>query len=247
MYEIHRGGSAPHSSARDELHVVSWNIEHGVSYRSAARHLSGHPALSGASIILVQEMDREGVAHLADELAMTWAYASGGPHTKTGRDFGNAVLARWPIVEAKAVPLPHRARILGENRLAVQASVDLGDTVLTAWSVHAEVSTLPFRRQVEQYFALSTAVSKVEGHRIVGGDFNTVTRRNIDALSGAMATAGVLRATNEVGPTFSRFGRPFELDHLFVSGFHTIAAGTPGVLDASDHAPIWATFRQKGV
>lgn len=247
MYEIHRGGRASNAPVPDRLHVVSWNIEHGIGYRQAARHLRSHSELSNPSIIFVQEMDLEGVAHLGDQLDMEWAYASGGPHAKTSRDFGNAVLSRWPVIGAKSVALPHRARILGENRLAVQATIALDDAILTTWSVHAEVSTLPFRRQVEQYRALTKVVAGIRGPRLIGGDFNTVTRRNIRALTDAMADAGVTRATADVGPTFHRFGRSFELDHLFSCGFSTTAAGTTGVLDASDHAPIWATFHSKGV
>lgn len=239
MYEIHRGGNAPRSSIPGNLHVVSWNIEHGLRHREAAQHLKQHADLSGASIILVQEMDEAGVAHLASELDMAWAYASGGPHSKTGRHFGNAVLSRAPIIEASTIALPHRARVLGENRLAVQATIEFAGTTVTAWSVHAEVSTLSFRRQVEQYSALARAVSSVGGPRLVGGDFNTVTRRNIRALTTAMLEAGVERATADVGPTFRRFGRRFVLDHVFCGGFVASAAGSPGVLDASDHAPVW--------
>lgn len=241
---VQSGGSGERCDTQPGLlRVVTWNIELGERIDQAIAALTTLPGLVDADVVLLQEMGSEGTAQIADALGFDWVYASGGPHSKTGREFGNAVLSRWAIERAAVTPLPHQALIMGEFRFGLRASINLADTTLDAWSVHAEISTLPFRRQVAQYEAIARATEDSSADmKIVGGDFNTATTRNVRMLMHRMAAVGATFTSVEVGDTFERFGRAFKLDHLFNVGMYPESAGTTGLLDASDHAPVWARF-----
>lgn len=229
------------------LRVVTWNIELGERIDHAIEALTNTPGLVDADVLLLQEMSSDGTARIAEALGFNWVYASGGPHSKTGREFGNAVLSRWKIDRAAIVPLPHKAMILGEFRFGIRASIDLAGATLDAWSVHAEVSTLPFRRQIVQYETIASATGDSAAEmQVIGGDFNTASLRNVRMLMHRMSAAGATFSSVEVGNTFERFGREFKLDHIFNIGMQTESVGTPGKLVASDHAPVWARFTTFG-
>ena len=166
----------------------------------------------------------------------------------TDRPFGNAILARGNVGEAQAVGLPYPGRFLGlRSRVAVQSAVTVepldgdGPHDLMVWSVHAEIPTLPHRLQVAQYREVAETVA-ASGHprSIVGGDFNTASKRSIRGLVSSMERAGMARVLPAGQKTFRRFGRFFELDHLFASGFTIVDSGYSRDHDASDHDPVWA-------
>lgn len=243
----HVSGLTPSSdSTLPELRVVTWNIEHGQLVDAAVEQLTTNPHLSNADVVLLQEMDDEAPAEIADALGMTHKYFAGCTHSGTGKPFGNAVLARGVITECEVVPLPHLARIMGQRRTAVRGTVQLdrlpGDVGI--WSVHAEVSTLPHRRQMAQYTTVANAVAASSNTRtIVGGDFNTASSRSVRALVDAMASAGTERVNRTTGHTFTRFGRGFELDHIFTREFECVDVGVVRGHLASDHDPVWAVVR----
>ncbi len=56
--------------------VVSWNIEMGVQTERAALELRGHDELSGADVVLLQEVDAPGAALIAERLEMHFGYAA---------------------------------------------------------------------------------------------------------------------------------------------------------------------------
>ncbi len=227
--------------------MVTWNIEHGEAVEAAIHQLTTNPNLADADLVLLQEMDDEGPAQIAEALGMTHRYFAGCTHTGTGRPFGNAILARGTILDCEAIVLPHLARILGQRRTAVQGTVRLdrfGGEPLVVWSVHAEVSTLPHRRQVAQYHTVADAVAASNAKRaLVAGDFNTASPRSLRALIAAMASVEAERANADAGRTFTRFGRGFELDQIFTRGFDVVEVGVVHDHDASDHDPVWATLR----
>ena len=229
------------------MRVVTWNIEHGLGIDAAIDALTTHEHLKDADLVLLQEMDDEGPAQVADVLGLDHQYRAGCRHTGTGRPFGNAILARGTVGEPTVIQLPHLARILGQRRVAVQASValdlDTGPVAIDAWSVHAEVSTLPHRRQVAQYREVADSVLDTEAHpALVAGDFNTASGRSVRGLVENMARAGMRRANAASGRTFTRFGRGFELDHIFVKGLEIVDAGVVNDHQASDHDPVWAVL-----
>jgi endonuclease/exonuclease/phosphatase family metal-dependent hydrolase len=224
------------------IRVVSWNIQFGIEVDAAANALVGHPNLRDADIILLQEMDEVGVAHLAGSLALNYVYASPGLHQQSGRHFGNAVLSPWPIGEPDVISLPHKAGVRGQSRLLVKTRVDLGPHVIDAASVHTEVPSMSSTKRLRQYDEIAGVAHRRAGPLIVGGDFNTVTRRGIRALTERMGVVGAVRVSAGAGPTLRRSGKEFALDHIFARGLPGVATGVVHGNDASDHRPLWVVL-----
>ena len=223
----------------ETLRVVTWNIQFGIGAESAAFSLSTHPALRRADIVLLQEMDEVGTALIAERVGMHYVFAAASTHPKSGRDFGNAILSPWPITDAAVVDLPHKSAVQGQPRIAVAATVSAGPHVIDTCSVHTEVPTLRSAKRKEQVETIVANTGWTSDMLLIGGDFNTVSRRGIDVAVERMATIGAERVSADAGPTLRRGGREFTLDHVFARGLHPLDTGVVAGLDASDHRPLW--------
>lgn len=226
------------------VRIVSWNIQYGIEVGRAAAELLERPETSGVDVLLLQEMDESGTATIADALGANYAYTSPGPHAHTGRDFGNAVVTKWPIRRSAEIPLPHQSPVGGQPRSATHALVGVGDLDVGVYSVHTEVPSLRLARRIEQFDTVAADVVR-RGHRrvVVGGDFNTVTTRGAKALAASMSAAGLTRVSAEDSLSYRRLGRDMMLDHVFGVGFDVVEAGVVAPTEASDHLPIWVELR----
>ena len=209
------------------IRVVSWNIRFGIEVDAAIDELVEVDDLADADVLLLQEMDEVGVERIAAALDADHVFSSVAVHRRSGRDFGNAIVSRWPISDAASVPLPHVAPVSGHPRAAARARVRIGDRELLAYSAHTETPALRLRRRVDQFRRIADDVGHERAAEVVvGGDFNTVTSRGVEALTRTMATAGLRRASDEADPTFRRAGREVPLDHLFVGGYTPTSSGS---------------------
>ncbi len=222
------------------MRVVSWNIQYGIEAALAASEIDAAPEMRDFDVLLLQEMDEPGTVTIAEALGANYAYSSAGPHANTGRDFGNAVVTRWPIRRSAEVPLPHRASVSGQPRSATHAVVGVGEHELSAYSVHTEIPSLRLARRVEQF---ATVARDANRHAIdlvvVGGDFNTVTPRGVRALVDTMRSVGLEKVSSVTAPSYRRGGRDLILDHVFAAGFAGSTSGVVHGTTASDHAPVW--------
>jgi len=226
------------------VRIVTWNIQFGIGAEGAGSALQRHDALSGADIVLLQEMDEKGTALIAEMVGLNYVFAAASIHPKSGRDFGNAVLSPWPLSNAAIVNLPHKSSVQGQPRIAVRATASVGPHLIDTCSVHTEVPSLSSPKRREQFATIASAIEKWNSEMLViGGDFNTVTRRGIGAVVDRMATIGAVRASTDAGTTLRRGGREFTLDHVFARGLMPLDAGVVTGLDASDHRPLWVQFR----
>lgn len=231
----------------DELLVVSWNVQYGIEVDRAAQVLSSDPALRAADIILLQEMDEIGTEQIARSLDLNFGYFAATIHPNTGRKMGNAVLAPWPLRDHGVVALPHKSALRGQDRVAVHAAVDIAELRLRACSVHTEVPTLSSAKRLRQVAGIGHAASEwEEDPLIIGGDFNTVTRRGINAVSARLEAIGAHRMSSQAGPTLRRAGRDFTLDHIYARSIVGRSSGVVDARGASDHHPIWARFTHDG-
>ncbi len=223
------------------MRVVSWNIELGRKVDEAATELRTRDELAAADIVLVQEMDPDGVARLAELMEMDFRYEWTDHHPFTKAPFGNAVLSRWEMGPAIAVPLPHSVPLAGVGRCAVMATVSVDGSKVQAASVHLETAILPLRLRMAQ---VATMVDRLADGTpeplVVGGDFNTASIRSVRRTDAAMADAGLIRLTSAGTPTFRRFNREFTLDHLYGEGVKVRDSGVLPDAEGSDHFPIWA-------
>jgi endonuclease/exonuclease/phosphatase family metal-dependent hydrolase len=223
-----------------ELVIVSWNIHFGEAVETALVELEQANSEERIDVLLLQEMDQDGTATLAAALGMNYVYFPASIHSHHRRNFGNAVLSRWPIVESNKLILPYRNPKNGQMRIAVRAVLAVNGVRLPVYSVHTETYWLgPIARR-GQIAALAEALAAEPGPVIVGGDFNTLTQRSVRRLHDQLNAVGLVAAgageTVRMGP----FG--FMLDHIFTRGFSvdssTIAADTA----ASDHLALTATL-----
>jgi endonuclease/exonuclease/phosphatase family metal-dependent hydrolase len=239
--EIHSGSFAHIGrAAPTELLVVSWNVQFGVKAQAAADALLSSSQLQGADILLLQEMDEQGTALIAEALGLDYVYVAASVHPQTGRNFGNAVLSPWPLTDPGVVTLPHKSALQGQPRQVVHATANLGEYRLRAASVHTEVPTLSSPKRLRQFAAIGDVANAWERDALViGGDFNTLTRRGVAAVSARLAPIGARRVTHGAGPTLRRGGREFSLDHIFARSLTPRSCGVVAGLDASDHRPLW--------
>lgn len=231
------GSPPPHIEPQrlsDTLRIVSFNIEYALRVDSALAVLRSEPELRGADILLLQEMDAPATRYIARALGMWFVYYPATLHLRHKRDFGNAVLSRWPIVEDKKIMLPHNARLIGTARTATAATVRIADTDVRVYSAHlgtyANITGAQRRAQLQAILDDARPYSRV----VLGGDMN-------DPAVGAVARAGGYAWPTQEGPRTAAVGR---LDHIFLRGLFipdSAASGTVlNVREASDHRPIWA-------
>ena len=217
------------------LRVVTFNIEYAIAIDSAIGLLKHDPALRGADVILLQEMDEPGTRGIAEALGMQYVYYPATVHPVIKRDFGNAILSRWPIVEDEKIILPHNGWWRKTERAAVAATVQVGTQRIRIYDVHfamvTEQSPGHRRSQAEAVIADSRlGWDKV----IVGGDLNDA------GLGELFADSGFTWPTQGEMPTRSEW----RFDHIFLKGFDLAAGSSSGVVGdvhgASDHKAVWA-------
>jgi endonuclease/exonuclease/phosphatase family metal-dependent hydrolase len=221
----------------DTLRIVSFNVAFAVEIDSAIALLRGEPALRDPDVLLLQEMDDAGTRRIADAMGMAYVYYPALFHLRTKRDFGNAVLSRWPITADVKLILPHRSWYARTHRIATVATIQVGATSIRVYSTHlgtlADVG--PGSRRDQLRAILADAAS--HRHAIVGGDMNS-------GSVGRVARDAGFAWITEKGPSTTRLGR---WDHLFLKGLAVAGDGATGtVLDvrgSSDHRPIWALVK----
>jgi endonuclease/exonuclease/phosphatase family metal-dependent hydrolase len=216
------------------IRVVTFNVEFARHVDRAITLLRSSAALRGADVITLQEMDAPGARRIAEALSMSYVYYPASVAPETGRDFGNAILSRWPIVADAKIVLPHLARFRRSERIATAATILVGGAPLRVYSVHLEtpVQLGPGSRrdQARAVLADADAYARV----VVGGDMNS------RGIGKQFRAAGFLWPT-EHNP---RTHLIFNWDHIFFKGLGPADGMTSGVVrdtvGASDHRPVWA-------
>ncbi len=224
----------------DRLKVVTYNVCQGRNVEAAIEELRASEPLQGADIILLQEMDEAGTEHIARELGHNYVYYPASVPFLQGRNLGNAILARWPLTQTHKLILPYRHPAIRQSRIAVRATVAVGNWDVVVYSVHVEVHFTSTKHRQAQISALVQDIGPGGGPVILGGDFNTITRRGIRGMSGQFARIGMVRASEGSGPTIGVLGVwTAATDHIFTRGFQVLAAGAVDTARASDHFPVW--------
>lgn len=227
----------------DSILAVTYNIREGKAVAEAGDALMNSESLKEADIVLLQEMDESGVDEIARLLNANYVYYP-AYQRRTDRNVGNAILTRWPISDERKVILPGRHPVTGQIRIAACATVEIGNVSVSVYSVHTETYSTMASHRKEQVAALVKDIGPGASPVIVGGDFNTVSKRSIQRMTEQFAEVGLARASAGVGPTIARFGlKPAAADHLFTRGFTTIAAGKVEGVRASDHLPVWTQLK----
>jgi len=251
------GGASKPLNSKDtpaELKVVSYNIRWrgGEELKQVIKLLREDPAIGGASIIGLQEVDRNKrrtgntntARQIADALGMRYAWAA--PPAREGdgeEETGVELLSVFPLSNITRVLLTHEGPD-GRRRVAVAATVQVGPIPVRVYSVHAE-TRMPVEKKVEHWRAVLDDLRlypKVE-RAIVLGDFNTIKRKDVRAARSLFADAGFTTPFADDRPTWKTFVVRLKLDWLWLRGLEANGFGIDKDVDLSDHWPLWATVK----
>lgn len=226
----------------ETLTVVSYNIWFGLDTDQALLELKEIDAQKEIDIILLQEVDEVGVEQIARGLRMNYIYYPSAVEPTYDKNFGNAVLSRWEILDSQKLILPHKSLSNRMNRIATRATIRVYRSDILVYSIHTEsIFTLPRFRE-DQYRAVlndSGSADKI----IIGGDFNSFTESDVKEIENAYTQTGFTRVSEGGGHTVIKYGVEVTTDHIFAKGFVLKEAGTLADATASDHLPIWVTLK----
>ncbi len=221
---------------------ATWNIQYGQNIPQAITVLQQSPDLQNLDVLLLQEMDSEGTASIAQALGMNFVYYPASIHPKHRRDFGEAILSPWPLKQDQKLLLPHYSPRNGQVRIAVVAQVQT-PTPVWVYNTHLETSLMDPKQRLEQLETILQDAETRTGPILLGGDFNTLTPLEREALVAHVRKAGFVWATSKVEGTVPSAEGLITLDYLFARGFTPVDAGVVTRTPVSDHWPLWATLR----
>jgi len=231
---------SPRPSFKKSLKVVSYNIEYALKISKAIDLLKHYEELKDADVILLQEMDAEGVEKIAQALEYNYVYYPAVIHPIHGKDFGNAVLSKWSIIDDEKIILPNLST-RSRQRIAVGATLQIEDKLVKVFSLHMGIFVKPSERKKRVRTILETVAPSID-YCIVGGDFNTFTKKDHKEIQEAFTKSNFEFATEGIGWTnrhwYLFFNKP-ALDHIYTKGMHVASAGKIMDRTASDHLPIW--------
>jgi endonuclease/exonuclease/phosphatase family metal-dependent hydrolase len=194
------------------VRVVTFNIEFAKHVDRAITVLRDTPALQHPDLLVLQEMDPEGVRQIAEAFDLNALYAPGGVHPTPRHDFGVALLSPWPLVDRRKILLPHTSRGTHLQKAVVGATLVMGDRRLRVYGVHLPsplaVSGSDRKEQVATVLAdARDATDPV----VIAGDLNS------HGIGEEFERAGYLWLTSHVGVSTVEMGAlRLSYDHVFV-------------------------------
>ena len=237
FYEGHYAGEPP--IIGETIKVVSWNLGFAEKIESIITTLANVDDLKEADILLLQEMDEDGVELLAQTLGYNYVYYPASVHRRHNKNFGNAVLTKWAIKGHEKIILPDPGSGNKHTRNAVKAKIIIADQEVIAYSAHFETFWIMQPKNQRQVAFLADQVDKGDEIVYLGGDFNSLTKGSVAYLEERFDQEGLQRLSVNTGHTFEYKGVKLTLDHIFASGEEEFEAGIWRGSDASDHFPIW--------
>ena len=228
------------------IKVITYNIKLSKKIDKAAQLLAQHDDLNDADIICLQEMDPAGVKHLARALKYNYVYYPAILHPRSEKDFGNAILSKWPIVSDQKIILP---KVGGGRlqRIAVHATILVNRKKIAVVCVHMKIFAGKHQRRIPIDHILAS-IDPAVTRCIVAGDFNTFTKSNCKAIFEPFQERNFRLVTDAVGSTYKYWyllNKKASLDHIFIRGMNVVKAGKVIDRKPSDHIPIWGKLKLK--
>jgi endonuclease/exonuclease/phosphatase family metal-dependent hydrolase len=225
----------------NDIRVVTFNIKYAKEIEKSIGLLREEPNLRDADIVLLQEMDSSGTHRIASALRMCYVYYPARFRYDDKRDFGNAILSRWPIEGDRKIILPHNGRFGRTQRIAVAGTVEVRGQPIQVYSIHlATWIEVSFSNRKSQARTIAEDAVKHVGPVIVGGDLNS------HDVGEVFVERGYGWPTRDVERTVANG----TLDHFFLRGLSLRDSTSVGVVrdnrDASDHKPVWMVVRPPG-
>lgn len=228
------------------IKVVSYNIDLCKKIDSVRKFLQENPSLAGADIICLQEMNLAGLEFLSRELKYNYVYYPSAIHPGNNKDFGQAILSKWPIEQDQKILLPFsfQDRYIKIQKCAIGAVISVNNRKVTVFSAHLGVIISPEHRK-KQVQEIIAAIPPTAGRCVIAGDFNTYARIHTQAVTETLARADFDLATENTGWTYKYWyllNHKTALDYIFYKGLKLIRAGKISDRSRSDHLPVWADF-----
>ena len=196
-----------------------------------------------ADILAVQEVLAEQAERLAEGAEMRHVF---GPARKlNGRDYGNAVLSRVPLLRA----VNHNLTVTGrEPRCCLQVGIAVSaERTIELFATH--LGTSYFERKEQGARLVSPEIigqPEAAGSRIVAGDFNEWTSGLATRMLNQHLKSADLRLHLRRARTYPGVIPFLHLDHIYYDEAFLLVSlhlqKTAGALTASDHLPLAADF-----
>lgn len=154
-------------------------------------------------------------------------------YVQWGGGFGNAILTRGRILQARVHPLP----CMGEPRALLEATVRIDGATIGVYVTHLTTwGRLNSRMRAEQLRCLARLVRTSRHPYILAGDLNTGPEApDMEAFRRENVAQP---ASRDVGPTFPLWGE--QLDHIFADHGWQVRAARAWPIETSDHLPVTA-------
>jgi endonuclease/exonuclease/phosphatase family metal-dependent hydrolase len=231
------------------IRVVTYNVHRcrGMDGRTRPERIAEVLQGIGADIIALQEVVGAGHRHgghaelLGAALGMGWVMAP--TRQLWGHQFGNVVLARFPVVRQVPYNLSWKTC---EPRGCVRVDLDVEGMLLHFYNVHFGTAILERRVQAERLAGI-VSDRRVTGPKVVLGDFNEWTRGPASALLSERLQSIDLGAHLQRKRTYPGLLPLVHLDHIYYQGSVEVEKveliRTRRALIASDHLPLVAELR----
>lgn len=219
------------------MHVVTWNLHFGENLDKIIATLENTKELQESDLLLLQEINAEGVDRIASELHYNYIYYPTVFSRRRQGEYGIAILSKWPLTDPERILLPNWLPSWVENRFAEKAVAIVNGKNITVYNTHLDLAWME-----PQGKFLTSEMDKQDSPIILGGDFNTWRPWSITYLEDLMKGVGLLRLTKESGYTFEVSGLKFTLDHIFSEELD-YTSGVYRQTNASDHYPVWVEIK----
>ena len=241
-----------------EIKVVSYNIRWrgGKELENLIKHLKHDSQIAGASIVGLQEIDRNKkrtanlntVKAIAQHLGHHYAWAA-PPTPKAGmeEETGVAILSSYPLTDVRRIVLPHPGPGR-RRRVAIGATAHVGGTPLRIYSVHSE-NRMSVDKKLEQTKAVLEDVARYpkDTRTIVLGDLNTwepaAVRKTAELFSGSSFTTPFPNGDSTFMRSVLLVPIRLKLDWIWLRGLETTNHGIDKTIGLSDHWPLWTVVR----
>ncbi len=247
-----RAAPIPQRSAGDVLRVATYNV-HGESAAAIGRAIRRDATLARADVLLLQEIEiddehtpRELAALLGAGYVYAPGYGKGG-----GGSHGVAILSRLALRDPYAIELPRHGVVFNSaRRVAVVATVDVGDRPVRIYSVHLDNRINPADRAAQLAPVLADAASAPTVPAVIGGDVNTSPFCWLghvvpvpcgvqnDRLEAAVRDSGFATPVVASGGTSKWLA--MRLDAIYTRHLEVTDFGVRDSVRVSDHLPLWA-------
>ena len=221
------------------VRVATYNIRHGapVGRRADLRGTEAAVASFDADLVALQEVDRRVIRSYFTDQAARLGQASGhSAHFAPARrlaligQYGNALLVRGPVLRLELV----RLRSVGEQRVALVASVQLGAEQVTVLSTHLQNTRRGRPAEApDQLVQILHELQRWPRPWVLMGDLNLRAGEVLPQLEAAGMQAV------QSSPTFPSDSPRICIDWIAVAGMTVRSVEVPE-LRASDHRPIVA-------